>query len=59
MLIELGLPIIQYHAIDEASVNYIKRFNWIGEVLENNKRFMKDLRRYYTGIDDLINDLKN
>ena len=29
------------------------------EVLENNKRFMKDLRRYYTGIDDLIKDLKN
>jgi hypothetical protein len=29
------------------------------EVLENNKRFMKDLRRYYTGIDDLIRDLKN
>jgi len=27
------------------------------EVLENNKRFMKDLKRYYRSIDDLINEL--
>ena len=27
------------------------------EVLENNKRFMKDLKRYYRDIDDLIKDL--
>ena len=28
------------------------------EVLENNKRFMKDLKRYYKNIDDLVKDLK-
>jgi len=27
------------------------------EVLENNKRFMKDLKRYYRDIDDLIKEL--
>ena len=27
------------------------------ECLEKNKRFMKDLRRYYKGIDDMKNDL--
>ena len=27
------------------------------EVLENNKRFMKDLKRYYRDVNDLINDL--
>jgi hypothetical protein len=27
------------------------------EVLENNKRFMKDLKRYYRDIDDLIKDI--
>jgi hypothetical protein len=27
------------------------------EVLENNKRFMKDLKRYYRDIDDLISEL--
>jgi hypothetical protein len=28
------------------------------EVLENNKRFMKDLKRYYRDIEELIKDLK-
>lgn len=28
------------------------------EVLENNKRFMKDLKRYYRDIDDLVKDLR-
>jgi hypothetical protein len=28
------------------------------EVLENNKRFMKDLKRYYKDINELIKDLK-
>ena len=28
------------------------------EVLENNKRFMKDLRRYYRDIEELISDIK-
>lgn len=28
------------------------------EVLENNKRFMKDLKRYYRDIGDLVNDLE-
>ena len=28
------------------------------EVLENNKRFMKDLKRYYRDINDLIKDLR-
>ena len=27
------------------------------EVLENNKRFMKDLKRYYKSIDDLVKEL--
>ena len=27
------------------------------ECLENNKRFMKDLKRYYRDIDDLIKDM--
>lgn len=27
------------------------------EVIENNKRFMKDLKRYYRDVNDLINDL--
>ena len=26
-------------------------------MFEKNKRFMKDLRRYYKGIDDMKNDL--
>jgi hypothetical protein len=29
------------------------------EVLENNKRFMKDLKRYYRDINDLIKDLSS
>ena len=28
------------------------------EVLENNKRFMKDLKRYYRNLSDLIKDMK-
>jgi hypothetical protein len=28
------------------------------EVLEKNKRFMKDLKRYYRDIEELIKDLK-
>jgi hypothetical protein len=28
------------------------------ECLENNKRFMKDLKRYYRDIDDLVKELK-
>ena len=28
------------------------------ECLENNKRFMKDLKRYYRDIDDLVKDLR-
>ena len=28
------------------------------EVLENNKRFMKDLKRYYRDIDDLVKEIK-
>lgn len=28
------------------------------EVLENNKRFMKDLRRYFTGIDELAREIQ-
>jgi hypothetical protein len=27
------------------------------EVLENNKRFMKDLKRYYRDIDDLVKEI--
>ena len=27
------------------------------ECLENNKRFMKDLKRYYRDINDLVKDL--
>jgi hypothetical protein len=29
------------------------------EVLENNKRFMKDLKRYYRDVNELIKDLKS
>ena len=28
------------------------------EVLENNKRFMKDLKRYYTSIEELVRDIQ-
>jgi hypothetical protein len=27
------------------------------EVLENNKRFMKDLKRYFTNLNELIKEL--
>ena len=27
------------------------------ECLENNKRFMKDLKRYFTNLDDLIKEI--
>ena len=29
------------------------------EYLENNKRFMKDLKRYYKSLDEFIDDQKN
>jgi hypothetical protein len=29
------------------------------EVLENNKRFMKDLKRYYRDINELIKEIKS
>ena len=41
----------------KSNLAYIYKNKADAEVLENNKRFMKDLKRYYRSIDDLINEL--
>jgi hypothetical protein len=41
----------------KSNLAYIYKNKTELEVLENNKRFMKDLKRYYKSIDDLVKDL--
>ena len=41
----------------KSNLAYIYKNKTELEVLENNKRFMKDLKRYYRSIDDLANEL--
>jgi len=41
----------------KSNLAYIYKNKTDAEVLENNKRFMKDLKRYYRSIDDLVKEL--
>ena len=41
----------------KSNLAYIYKNKTELEVLENNKRFMKDLKRYYKSIDDLVKEL--
>jgi len=42
----------------KSNLAYIYKNKVECECLENNKRFMKDLKRYYRSLDDLIKEIE-